>query len=95
MSPTRVLYVSQPEALSGAEFSLLELVKNLPDSVEPLVATPSEQMIAALSDAGIESVRIPAVDFSFRLDPAHTAAGIGLDHTDGPTAPPDREGQRC
>jgi glycosyltransferase involved in cell wall biosynthesis len=68
----RVLYVNHTSQMSGAEQSLLVLLRSLPDGVEPVVACPEGPLAAAVRDAGVTVHAIPGTDLSARLHPWHT-----------------------
>lgn len=72
----RVLYVNQTGQVSGAERSLLDLLRELPPDVEPLVACPDGPLSDHVAALGIERARIPATDASFRLHPLHTPRAL-------------------
>lgn len=72
----RVLYVNQTAQVSGAERSLLALLDNLGDEVEPVVASPEGEFSAALAERGIAWRRIVGTQASFRLHPVHTSRGL-------------------
>jgi glycosyltransferase involved in cell wall biosynthesis len=76
MSTLRVLYVSHTHVIGGGERSLLELLSHLPDSVEPIVATPAGPLSEAVLGLGIPVVDIPLADVSLRLHPVHTSRGV-------------------
>ena len=73
---TRVLYVSQPTEISGAERSLLDLLDNLPAAIDPVAASPPGRMHDALAARGIPVERIAPVDLSFRVHPVRTPVGL-------------------
>lgn len=72
----RVLYVNQTAQVSGAEHSLLTLLRGLGDAVEPVVACPEGELAAMLREAGVEHRRIAGTRASFRLHPLHTTRGL-------------------
>jgi L-malate glycosyltransferase len=73
----RVLYVNHTAEVSGAEHSLLSLLAALPDTVEPLVATPSGRLAAEVEHLGLPTMRIPGTAGSLRLHPVHTPLALG------------------
>ncbi len=72
----RVLYVNHTAVLSGAERSLLALLAALPDSVQPLVATPAGELQEAVEAAGIATANIAGTEGSLRLHPLHTPRAL-------------------
>jgi glycosyltransferase involved in cell wall biosynthesis len=72
----RVLYVNHTATISGAERSLLDLLRPLPDSVQPHVATPPGALQAAVEKLGIETTRIAGTAGSLRLHPLHTPRAL-------------------
>lgn len=71
----RVLIVSHTAVVSGAEHALLDLLRFLPASVEPLVAGPEGELSQRVGELGVETARLPAATGSFRLHPVHTPVG--------------------
>lgn len=77
MSPElRVLMVSHPTKMSGAEHSMLELIETLSPRVEFLIATPRGEVSAELGVRGHEPLELAPVDLSFRLHPRRTLVGL-------------------
>ena len=72
----RILYVNHTAAVSGAERSLLSLLAGLPDTVLPLVATPSGRLAEEVQRLGLPIVRIPGTAGSLRLHPVHTPVAL-------------------
>jgi L-malate glycosyltransferase len=72
----RALYVNQTAQVSGAELSLLTLLRGLDGAVEPLVACPRGELGALLGGIGIEPEPIAGTRASFRLHPRHTSRGL-------------------
>lgn len=72
----RVLYVNQTAQVSGAERSLLDILDNLGDAVEPLVACPSGQLADEVVGRGIRWFPVRGTAASFRLHPLHTSRGL-------------------
>lgn len=72
----RVLYVNQTAQVSGAERSLLALLKGLEGEVEPLVACPDGELADLVREVGIEHRPIAGTQASFRLHPLHTTRGV-------------------
>lgn len=73
----RVLYVNHTAEVSGAERSLLGLLAALPDTVQPLVATPSGPLAGAVHGLEIPTISIPGTAGSLRLHPLHTPRAMG------------------
>ena len=71
----RVLYVNQTSQVSGAERSLIALLKGLDGAVEPLVACPDGELAELLGAAGVAWEPIAGTRASFRLHPVHTLRG--------------------
>jgi glycosyltransferase involved in cell wall biosynthesis len=76
MPDLRVLYVNQARQVSGAERSLLALIKGLEGRVRPMVACPPGELSAELRGLGIEAIPIRGTEASFRLHPLHTSRGL-------------------
>jgi glycosyltransferase involved in cell wall biosynthesis len=74
--PIKVLYVNHTGQISGAERSLLELVKGVSPQVTPLVACPDGPLVDALAAGRIARVRIPGTEGSLRLHPRHTPEAL-------------------
>lgn len=72
----RVLYVNQTAQVSGAERSLLALLKGLGGAVDPLVACPHGALAEALAEQGVRRAAIAGTEASFRLHPVHTTRGV-------------------
>jgi L-malate glycosyltransferase len=72
----RVLYVNQTAQVSGAERSLLALLRGLDGQVEPLAACPAGELTELLRGQGVEPEPIAGTAASFRLHPLHTARGL-------------------
>jgi glycosyltransferase involved in cell wall biosynthesis len=68
----RVLYVNHTATVSGGERSLLNLLGALPDTVQPLVASPRGDLQAAVGELGIATTTIAGTAGSLRLHPLHT-----------------------
>jgi glycosyltransferase involved in cell wall biosynthesis len=73
----RVLYVNHTSQISGAEHSLLVLLRSLPDHIEPVVACPEGPLASAVREAGVSLHAIQGTDLSARLHPWHTARELG------------------
>jgi len=72
----KVLYADHTTLVSGAQRSLLELLRGLPDDVEPVLASPPGALQQLAQDAGLRHVPIRATAGSLRLHPVHTAKGV-------------------
>ncbi len=72
----KVLYVNQTADVSGAERSLLALLKGIDGKVDAVVACPDGQLAEEVEALGIPRLPIAGTKVSFRLHPAHTARGI-------------------
>lgn len=72
----KILYVNHTATISGAERSLLSLLGALPDSVQPLLATPPGALRTAVEDLGIPTTRIAATAGSLRMHPLHTPRAL-------------------
>lgn len=72
----RVLYVNHTSLISGGERSLLDLLAALPDEVHPVVACPPGPLADAVRGLDVPWRRLPSIDASLRLHPAHTPSGL-------------------
>jgi L-malate glycosyltransferase len=72
----RVLYVSHTAVVSGAERSLLDLLGALPDTVQPLLATPPGQLQTLAQQRGIATTTITGTAGSLRVHPLHTPRAL-------------------
>jgi glycosyltransferase involved in cell wall biosynthesis len=72
-----VLYVSHTSQISGAERSLLDLLRWLPDDAHPSAAAPAGPLRAALGELGIPTSKIMGTTGSLRLHPLHTPRALG------------------
>lgn len=72
----KVLYVNHTGQVSGGEKSLLEILRALPSTVDPLVACPDGPLVDAVDELGVERVRITGTDGSLKLHPRHTPVAI-------------------
>jgi glycosyltransferase involved in cell wall biosynthesis len=72
----RILYVNHTACMSGAELSLLDLLRGLPHDVEAIVACPPGPLASEVSALGIGIVPIQEMDASLRLHPVHTTVGV-------------------
>jgi glycosyltransferase involved in cell wall biosynthesis len=73
---TRVLFFNQTGQASGAERSLLELLRVLPPDIEAALACPPGQLAEEASALGVPVHDAPATDLSFRPHPVHTPVGL-------------------
>ncbi|MBJ7599781.1 MAG: hypothetical protein DLM67_09780 [Candidatus Nephthysia bennettiae] len=72
----KVLYVNHTATVSGAERSLLGLLRHLPAGVEPVVACPMGPLAAAVRGLGIQVEKLSGTSASLRLHPVHTSRGV-------------------
>ncbi|HLB22313.1 MAG TPA: glycosyltransferase, partial [Solirubrobacteraceae bacterium] len=72
----RVLHVSHTAVVSGAERSLLDLLGALPDTVQPLLATPPGPLQALARQRGIATTTITGTAGSLRVHPLHTPRAL-------------------
>ena len=72
----RVLYVNQTAQVSGAERSLLALLRRPRPAVERVVACSCRRAGRELAERGIARQRIVGTQASFRLHPMHTSRGM-------------------
>jgi glycosyltransferase involved in cell wall biosynthesis len=72
----RVLYVNHTATVSGAERSLLGLLRNLPRGLEPVLACPEGPLTAAARGIGVEVAKLEGTSASLRLHPLHTSRGV-------------------
>jgi len=73
----RVLHLNHTGSMSGAERSLLELLRGLGDEVSSILATPPGPFEDAARDQGAEVITIPAAEASFRIHPIWTPLALG------------------
>ena len=71
-APLRVLYINHTGMVSGAEHSLFELLRGLPDSVTASALCPSGPAALTLRDLGLPVYDMAPVNLGFRLRIAHT-----------------------
>jgi glycosyltransferase involved in cell wall biosynthesis/2-polyprenyl-3-methyl-5-hydroxy-6-metoxy-1,4-benzoquinol methylase len=62
--------------VSGAEKTLLDLLRALPDDVEPIVACPNGELQQAVDELGVHRESITGTAGSLRLHPIHTPRGV-------------------
>lgn len=72
----RILLVEFTSAVSGAERSMLELVRGLTDEHELTLACPDGPLADRATALGIAVRTIPASQLTFRLHPLHTTRGL-------------------
>ncbi len=72
----KVLYVNHTATISGAERSLLGLLRHLAADVEPVVACPAGPLATAVRSLGIDVERLSGTSASLRLHPLHTSRGV-------------------
>jgi glycosyltransferase involved in cell wall biosynthesis len=70
MPPTRVLFVNHVARISGAEESLLALVRHLDrDRFDPILACPPGPLAIRAADAGVRTVSLPVTAFRRTRNP--------------------------
>jgi glycosyltransferase involved in cell wall biosynthesis len=72
----RVLFVNHTGVVSGAERSLLGLLRALPPEVVPLVACPRGDLMEQLAAIGVPATAITGTAGSLRLHPLHTPQAL-------------------
>ena len=72
----RVLYAAHTALVSGAERSLLELLRGLPPDVEALLACPPGPLAEEVVASGIGWTGLPATAGSLKLHPVHTPVAL-------------------
>lgn len=72
----KVLLVEFTSAVSGAERSMLELVRGLRPAHEVEVACPAGELAGRVAETGAAVHTIPASRLTFRLHPRHTTSGL-------------------
>lgn len=65
----RVLYTNHTAVVSGAELCLLDLLRALPDTIEPLLACPQGDLADRARSIGVRVVDIRGTEASLRLGP--------------------------
>jgi glycosyltransferase involved in cell wall biosynthesis len=73
----KVLYVSHTGALGGAEACLLDLLTQLPEPLEAVLASPTGPLSRQAATQGIRVQPLPAVTGGFRLGVRQTPATLG------------------
>ena len=73
----RVLFVNHTAIVSGAEHSLLTLIRGLPSGFVAGIACPDGPLVHMAREQGVDSYRIRGTSGSLRLHPWHTAVGLG------------------
>jgi glycosyltransferase involved in cell wall biosynthesis len=73
---SRVLYVNHTARVSGAERTLLDLLRALPPEVEPVVASPEGRLGDEVRALGIEHRPLPECDVSLKLEPRATSRAL-------------------
>jgi len=71
-----VLYVNHTSVISGAEHSLLSLLRGLPPEVAPLLASPEGPLANEVRRLGIPTTTIIGTAGSLRLHPLHTPQAL-------------------
>lgn len=72
----RVLYVNHTAQMSGAELSLLLLLRGLPDEVSPVVACPEGELADAVRELGVTVEPIRPVEVSLKPHPVFTSRAL-------------------
>jgi len=72
----RIVYVSHTAEVSGAERSLLELIEELPEFAEPLLATPDGRLSEEARRRGIATTKISGTAGSLKLHPTRTPRAL-------------------
>ncbi|HEY7631005.1 MAG TPA: glycosyltransferase family 4 protein [Thermoleophilaceae bacterium] len=73
---TRVLYVNHTARVSGAERTLLDLLRALPPDLTPTVASPEGRLRDEVTALGVEHLPLPECDVSLKLEPRTTSKGM-------------------
>jgi len=73
---TRVLYVNHTARVSGAERTLLDLLRALPPDVSPAVASPPGRLADSVRELGIEHLPVRDVDVSLKFDVRATSRAL-------------------
>ena len=73
---TRVLYVNHTSRVSGAERTLLDLLRALPSDVTPAVASPKGRLSEQVRDLGIEHLPLRESDLSLKPDVRGTSRAM-------------------
>jgi glycosyltransferase involved in cell wall biosynthesis len=73
---SRILYVNHTARVSGAERTLLDLLRALPADVEPVVASPAGRLGDDVRALGIEHMTLPECDVSLKLEPRATSRAM-------------------
>jgi glycosyltransferase involved in cell wall biosynthesis len=71
----RVLYVNHTSRISGAERTLLDLLRGLPADLEPAVASPEGRLADEVRALGVEHLRLRESDLSLKLS-THAPRGV-------------------
>ena len=71
-----VLLVNHTSLQSGAELSLLELIDELPASINQVVACPEGPLADAVRERGVEVRLIPELTGSLRIHQKHTPQAV-------------------
>jgi glycosyltransferase involved in cell wall biosynthesis len=75
-SRIRIMFVNHTSSVSGAELSLVDLFRALPEWVEGLLACPEGELAQLARTQGIAVHTIPATEVSLRLHPIHTVVAL-------------------
>lgn len=71
-----VLFVNHTGQVSGAEKSLLEVLRAMPPTILPLVACPDGPLVREIAETGVERVPLPGTDGSLKLHPRYTTVAL-------------------
>ncbi len=72
----RVLFASHTSVISGAEHTLLDLVRGLPGEIDAVAACPEGDLRDRLSALGVETHPLVGTSGSLRLHPRHTPVAV-------------------
>jgi glycosyltransferase involved in cell wall biosynthesis len=72
----KVLFLNHTAAISGGERSLLDLAGGLPETIEPLLATPRGPLSERAHEIGLATTSIPGTDGSLKLHPLRTPRAL-------------------
>lgn len=75
-SHMNVLYINHTGQISGAEKSLLEIVRTVPGHISPVVACPDGPLAGAIAELGVERAHIPGTDTSLKVGPRESTAAL-------------------
>jgi glycosyltransferase involved in cell wall biosynthesis len=78
-----VLFVSHTARVSGAEHTLLDLLRGLPDGMEATVACPPGDLAERVAALGVPCVRLGGTDAGLALHPVRTPVALARLVADG------------